>query len=67
VDCRDCARFDEANARCKDGKVNPHSFDSTFTTAQTIGIRAICVFNEYRERIVATRLMNRSAPTNSSD
>jgi hypothetical protein len=53
--CRDCARFDPENARCKDGKVNPPDWETCVSVSQVLGLRSICVFNDYRERLVQTR------------
>lgn len=54
--CRDCARWDSENRRCKDGKVNPHSWEETVNVANVLGVRAICIFNDHRERLVGSRL-----------
>ncbi len=53
--CRDCARYDIENKRCKDAKVNPQDWETAVTVAQTFGLRSICVFNDYRERLVRSR------------
>lgn len=53
--CRDCPRFDPETEQCRDRKINPQSWENTIQVAQTFGVRAICVFNHHRERLVATR------------
>lgn len=53
--CRDCARYDAENKRCKDAKVNPQDWETAVTVAQVLGLRSICVFNDYRERLVRAR------------
>jgi hypothetical protein len=55
VDCRDCARYDAENKKCLDGKVNPQRYDTVVSVAQVLGVRAICLFNDHRERLVGVR------------
>ena len=54
--CRDCHRWDVESRRCLDGKVNPLSWEESVNVANVLGVRAICVFNDYRERLVGSRL-----------
>jgi hypothetical protein len=60
VHCRDCARYDTQAERCRDNKVNPESWETAVTVSQVLGLRSICVFNDYRERLIASRTQ---APT----
>lgn len=53
--CKDCARFDEENGKCKDDKVNPRDYSSALQIATMFGVRAICVFNHHRESLVEVR------------
>ena len=53
--CRDCPRFDLENNRCKDSKVNPLEYETAINVANVLGLRAICVFNDHRERLIDTR------------
>jgi hypothetical protein len=53
--CRDCARYDGDQGRCRDQKVNPQSWDQAVSVAQVLGLRSICTFNDYRERLVRSR------------
>jgi hypothetical protein len=55
MDCRDCARYDNEEAKCRDGKVNPPRYDLAITVAQVLGVRSICIFNDHRERILGVR------------
>lgn len=55
MDCRDCPRFDKEKQQCLDGKVNPERYEAAFSVAKFLGLRAICVFNDHRERLVASR------------
>jgi hypothetical protein len=55
VDCRDCARFDLETRKCLDKKVNPKSWGQSVDVANVLGVRSICVFNDYRERLVRSR------------
>jgi hypothetical protein len=36
-----------------DGKVNPDHYETALNIARLMGIRAICVFCDHRERLVA--------------
>ena len=53
--CRDCARYDLEDRRCKDAKVNPPTWEDAVEVANVIGIRSICSFNDFRERLIAAR------------
>ena len=53
--CRDCARYDLETERCRDSKVNPQSWESAVCVSQVLGLRSICAFNDYRERLVQSR------------
>ena len=53
--CRDCARYDTETKRCKDAKVNPQDWETAVTVSQVLGLRSICVFNDYRERLTRAR------------
>lgn len=53
--CRDCARYDSESKRCKDSKVNPPNWETAVSVSQVLGLRSICVFNDYRERLVRCR------------
>jgi len=55
VYCRDCPRYDAESERCRDGKVNPHRWEVAVSVAQTYGLRSICAFNDFRERLVRSR------------
>ncbi|AIE83555.1 hypothetical protein OP10G_0187 [Fimbriimonas ginsengisoli Gsoil 348] len=35
--------------------MNPASWETAVTVAQVLGLRSICTFNDYRERLVASR------------
>lgn len=56
VYCRDCALWEAESNRCRNGKVNPHSWEETVNVANVLGVRAICIFNDHRERLVQSRL-----------
>ena len=55
MECRDCARWDAEERKCLDGKVNPHNWEAAVSVAQIFGVRAVCMFNDYRERLVQCR------------
>lgn len=55
MECRDCARWDPDGRKCLDGKVNPHNWEAAVSVAQVFGLRSICIFNDYRERLVNSR------------
>jgi hypothetical protein len=64
--CRDCHRYDAENATCKDGKVNPPSWETAVTVSQVLGLRSICTFNDFRERLVHCRKNVTVPPENRS-
>jgi len=53
--CRDCPRYDLENEKCLDRKVNPKNWEIAVSVSQVLGLRSICVFNDYRERLIASR------------
>ena len=55
MNCRDCHRFDAETRTCLDGKVNPPSWETAVNVSQVLGLRAICAFNDHRERLVSCR------------
>ena len=54
MNCRDCARYVEG--RCADRKLNPESWSAAVEVANVIGIRAICSFNDHRQKLVESRM-----------
>jgi len=62
VYCRDCPRYDDEARRCRDGKVNPQHWETAVSVAQVLGLRSICVFNDFRERLVQSRKEIPSSP-----
>ena len=55
MECKDCHRFDPEEKRCRDGKINPHNWETAVSVSQILGIRTICMFNDYRERLIESR------------
>ncbi|MCB8932180.1 MAG: hypothetical protein M9921_15180 [Fimbriimonadaceae bacterium] len=55
VYCRDCPRFDLEAERCKDGKVNPLDWETAVSVSRQFGVRALCMFNDHRERLIHVR------------
>lgn len=61
MDCRDCARYNEdattePGGSCRDRKLNPASWEDAVNVSQIYGIRSVCIFNDHRERLIATQL-----------
>ena len=56
MNCKDCNRFDSANRKCMDQKVNPQSWGQAVDVANIFGVRSICIFNDHRERLVRSRM-----------
>ncbi len=54
--CRDCVRFNIETRECRDKKLNPQSWEESVQVANLMGVRAICMFNDHRERLVESRL-----------
>ena len=57
--CRDCIRYEKETGKCLDGKVNPPRYEQAVSVSQVLGVRAICTFNDHRERLVSVRAGNR--------
>lgn len=51
--CTRCHLYDRGRRRCALGKVNPRTRLDTYETAQVLGVRALCPFNPYRDRMVS--------------
>lgn len=51
--CPRCRLYDRLTRRCAVGKVNPRTKLDTYETAQVLGVRALCAFNLYRDRILS--------------
>ena len=63
VYCRDCPRWDDEKGRCLDGKVNPQKYSMAVEVANVLGVRSICMFNDYRERLIRGRTAQAVLPT----
>ena len=59
VYCRDCVRYDKETEKCLDGKINPQRYEQAVSASQVMGLRAICMFNDHRERLVSVRGVGR--------
>ena len=53
--CRDCHRYEKETQKCLDAKVNPLRYEQALSVSQVMGLRAICIFNDHRERLVSVR------------
>jgi hypothetical protein len=53
--CQDCTRWDPQTGRCRDSKLNPQTWEEAVSVAQVLRIRSICVFNDFRERLIRAR------------
>lgn len=51
--CSRCRLYDSVRRCCTISKVNPRTRLDTYETAQVLGVRAVCPFNPYRERMVS--------------
>ena len=47
--CWNCPRYSRVDRRCREGKSNPKRKSDSFAVAETLGIRALCHYNPYRE------------------
>ena len=63
--CQDCPRYDHEKSACKDGKLNPQYWDQAVDIANIFGARAVCVFNDHRERLLQARAAPESPPSRS--
>jgi hypothetical protein len=53
--CQDCPLFDPDRRRCRDGKINPQSWEIAVEAANVFGIRALCPYNDHREALARSR------------
>jgi hypothetical protein len=53
--CPRCPLYDRGKRRCTIGKVNPRTKLDTYETAFLLGVRALCPFNPYRERLLHSK------------
>jgi hypothetical protein len=53
--CQDCTRFDADEEKCRDRKLNPITWDEAVNVANAFGVRAICMFNDHREKLILAR------------
>jgi hypothetical protein len=67
VYCEDCPRWDPEKRKCRDGKLNPQRWKDAFEVAWHLGLRAICVFNDHRERLIRARTAQCTVPTGSDN
>lgn len=67
MECRDCPRFDSENRRCLERKVNPQRWGEAVEVANVLGVRAICLFNDHRERLVKSRQAQVKGASNSDN
>jgi hypothetical protein len=54
MQCRDCARFDGESGHCRDKKLNPDTWEEAVNVSRVYGIRAVCMFNDHRERLIGS-------------
>jgi hypothetical protein len=47
--CRNCPRYSRDTLRCLEGKANPRRKSDSVAVAETLGLRALCHYNPYRE------------------
>lgn len=55
MNCPDCPRYDSVGEKCKDGKINPGSYQLASEAVQIFGIRSICTYNDFRETLLERR------------
>jgi len=49
MSCWNCPRYSRTERRCREGKANPKRKSDSFAVAESLGIRALCHYNPYRE------------------
>ena len=49
--CWMCPRYLRETHRCQDGKTNPKKKTDTVAVVETLGLRALCHYNPYRDAI----------------
>ncbi len=51
MSCWNCPRYDRTERRCQDGKANPKKKADSVAVAEFLGVRALCHYNPYRDRL----------------
>lgn len=51
--CWNCPRYDRALRQCREGKTNPKKKSDSVTVAETLGLRALCHYNLFRDGLAA--------------
>lgn len=59
--CWNCRRYDRTVRKCLEGKTNPKRKSDSFAVAETLGLRALCHFNPFRDGL-AMRMFFPCAP-----
>lgn len=65
--CQDCPRHDPETRRCLDGKINPHRWERAVDVVNLFGVRALCPFSDFRERLAKSRLRQCRVSTGSDN
>jgi hypothetical protein len=60
--CSQCERFDPEKRACRDGKINPPNYVLTVEAVNVFGVRALCMFNDHRERLAPVRALTGIPP-----
>ena len=55
--CQDCPRYDHEDRKCLDGKLNPPRYSDAVEASNVYGVRAICMFNDHRQRLIEVRTL----------
>lgn len=53
MSCWNCPRYSRTSLSCADGKTNPKTKADSVMVAEMLGIRALCHYNPFRDRLVA--------------
>ena len=54
--CWNCRRYSRTDRRCLEGKANPKRKSDSFAVAESLGLRALCHFNPYRDGLAMRML-----------
>ena len=60
--CWNCRRYSRNDQRCLEGKANPKRKSDSFAVAESLGLRALCHFNPWRDGM-AMRMFFPGAPS----
>jgi hypothetical protein len=61
MSCSKCPRYDREALRCREGKSNPGRKSDAVAVSELLGLRSLCQYSPYRERLAVQSYFPKSA------